>query len=105
MNATDAVEHFSELFAQMVRPLTIQRLREIGQVGDQRLKLGVFLISLAVPACGPLLDYRDAVEGRVGPNTPTGSWKRDFWGRSYFETYPWLYTVPSNVDSFPLRQP
>ena len=67
-------------------------------------KLGAFLICLAVPACGPALDLRDAIQGRYGPNTPTGSWKRDFWGRSYFEPYPWL-TVPKHEASGAIPQP
>jgi hypothetical protein len=67
-------------------------------------KLGRFLICLAVPACGPALDLRDDVQGRVGPNTPTGSWKRDFWGRSYFEAYPWR-TAPMDEASDATSQP
>jgi hypothetical protein len=51
-------------------------------------KLGILLLCLPVPACGPMLDYCDDVRGVDGGNTPYGSWKRDFWGQRYFVPYP-----------------
>jgi hypothetical protein len=51
-------------------------------------KLGALLFCLAIPACGPALDLCDDMQGRVGRYTPSGLWKRDFWGRWYFEPYP-----------------
>jgi len=58
------------------------------------MRAGTLAVCLGLPACGPLLDWRDSVTYRVGPNTPTGTWKRDFWGRDYFVPYvvepkPW----------------
>jgi hypothetical protein len=49
------------------------------------LRLNLALSCLLFPACGPLLDYHDRATGVVGGNTPTGTWKRDFWGDKYFE--------------------
>jgi hypothetical protein len=58
------------------------------------MRPGVLAFCLGLAGCGPLLDWRDSVTYRVGPNTPTGTWKRDFWGRDYFVPYvvepkPW----------------
>jgi hypothetical protein len=58
------------------------------------MQAGTLAFCLGLAGCGPLLDWRDSVPLRVGPNTPTGTWKRDFWGRDYFvsdidEPKPW----------------
>jgi hypothetical protein len=46
------------------------------------------LLCLLIPACGPLMDWNDARTGVLGGYTPTGCWKRDFWGDKYFQPYP-----------------
>jgi len=50
------------------------------------------LALLALAGCGPLLDLRNAAQDavgppRVGPMTPHGQIKHDFWGRKYIEPY------------------
>jgi hypothetical protein len=46
------------------------------------------LIVLILPACGPLMDFRDSLSpGMLGPYTPNGQIKRDFWGNTYLEPY------------------
>lgn len=50
-------------------------------------KPGAFLICITVSACGPALDIRDAVEGRLGPYTPYGKYERDLWGQTRFVPY------------------
>jgi hypothetical protein len=60
-----------------------------------KLKRGVILLfCLAAAGCGSFLDWRDSACNVIGPNTPTGAWKRDFWGNSYFEPYRWKPIPP-----------
>jgi hypothetical protein len=71
-----------------------------------KLNRGVALLfCLAAAGCGSLLDWRDSARGVIGPNTPTGAWKRDFWGNSYFEPYCWKRTPPMNETSDAVPQP
>jgi hypothetical protein len=52
-------------------------------------QLIMFLALLVVPACGPIMDLDDALHPcRVGPMTPRGQLKHDFWGNTYLEPYP-----------------
>lgn len=57
----------------------------------------VALGCLISPACGPVMDLRDALHPeRVGSMTPFGQIKHDFWGNRYIEPYPVEMTKPNS---------
>jgi hypothetical protein len=40
------------------------------------------------------MDLHDEMTGAVGGTLPDGKLKRDFWGQTYFEPYPYPRYVP-----------
>jgi hypothetical protein len=61
-------------------------LRKQSMVG-KLARMATLLSCLTISACGPILDLRDELQHRHGPYTPTGLWKRDFWGEPHFVPY------------------
>jgi hypothetical protein len=62
------------------------------------LRTSLILCCLTALGCGPFLDWKDSVTGVIGPNTPHGIWKRDFYGNTYFEPY---YPSQMKTDEHP----
>src|SRR4051812_36780117 len=66
------------------------------------LAFAIGLSAFGLPACGPLLDFQDAIgPQKYGRMTPSGELKRDFWGNTYIEPYRRPLGEPTRPESDP----